>query len=49
MREHIRNIDLLLGAIDNYRKGIIAPIEIVKVYQEGAEFQSVTIKDGSTK
>lgn len=44
MRDQLRNSDLILGAIDNLRQGIVAPIGIVKVYQEGAEFQSVMVK-----
>ncbi len=44
MREQIRNQDLLIGAIDNCRQGVIAPLEIIKNYQEGQEFQKVTIK-----
>lgn len=47
MKDDIRNVDLMLGAIDNYRQGIIAPLEIVKLYQNGAEFQNVTIHEES--
>lgn len=45
MKDDIRNTDLMLGAIENYRQGIVAPLSLVRVYQEGAEFQNVTIKD----
>lgn len=45
MRDQIRNPDFMLGAIDNMRQGIIAPLELVKIYQAGAEFQNVTIKE----
>ncbi len=43
MRDNIRNTDLMIGAIDNYRQGIIAPIDIIKVYYAGAEFKSVMV------
>lgn len=46
MRNEIRNTDLLIGAIENYRSKIIAPLEIVKLYQDGdAAYKKVTIKD----
>ncbi len=45
MKDDIRNVDLMLGTIDNYRKGIIAPLEVVKLYQNGTEFQNVTIHE----
>lgn len=45
MHDQIRNPDLMIGAIDNIRQGITAPLEIVKIYQAGAEFQNVTIKE----
>lgn len=41
----IRNTDLLLGALDNYRKGLIAPLDLIKLYHAGAEFQDVTIQE----
>lgn len=47
MRDSIRNTDLMIGAIDNLRSGVVSPLEIVKIYQEGAEFQSTTIKGDS--
>ena len=31
MQDQLRNIDLILGAIDNARNGLVAPIEIVKM------------------
>lgn len=43
MREQIRNVDLLLGAIENQRQGIVAPLGIIKLYREGSEFQKVTL------
>ena len=43
MCEQIRNVDLLIGAIENQRQGIIAPLEIVSIYHEGGEFQQVTL------
>ncbi len=45
MQDDLRNADPMLGAIENYRNGIIAPLDIVKLYREGAEFQEVTIKN----
>lgn len=46
MRDKIRNTDLLLGAIENCRNNIIAPIEIVKLYLEGDNaYKKVTIKE----
>jgi len=45
MKDEIRNTDLMLGAIENYRQGTVAPLNLAKVYHEGAEFQSATIKD----
>ncbi len=41
----IRNSDLMIGAINNYQQGNVAPLDIVKLYHEGAEFQKVTLKD----
>ena len=32
MKDQLRNSDLLLGSIDNARNGIVAPLEIVKMY-----------------
>ena len=44
MREQIRNPDLLIGAVDNQRQGLVAPLEIVKLYREGAEFQEFMVE-----
>lgn len=46
MRDDIRNVDLMIGAIENYRSGVIAPIGIVKMYHEGAEFQPYMVPAG---
>lgn len=46
MRDEIRNTDLLVGAVENYRNNIIAPLEIVKLYQDGdAAYKKVTVKE----
>lgn len=34
MKDKIRTPDLLFGAIDNARAGIIAPLEIIEIYDE---------------
>ena len=43
----IRNSDLLVGTIENYRNGIVAPLELVKIYREGAEFQPFMAETGA--
>lgn len=46
MHDEIRNVDLLIGAIENYRSNIIAPLEIIKLYREGDEiYKEVTVKE----
>jgi 8-oxo-dGTP diphosphatase len=34
MKENLRNIDLILGAINNARAGIITPLDVVEIYNE---------------
>ena len=33
MRSEIRNEDLLIGAIENARNGVVAPMEIVRQFE----------------
>lgn len=32
MKSEIRNVDLMIGAINNTRTGVIAPLELVSIY-----------------
>lgn len=46
MRDQIRNTDLLINAIENYRNRIVAPLEIINLYQGGdLAYQKVTVKE----
>lgn len=45
MREQIRNTHLMIESIDNYRQGIIAPLELVSIYPS----QTDAIDEGGTR
>lgn len=45
MRDEIRSVDLLIGSIENYRNGIIAPLGIIKLYEEKSQTDNKMIRE----